>query len=93
MESGRNNVVSMRFEGIQINLSRGQVVKDADKTLNGLIVFIRRLSFQLRNKGGLLENGSVKDVTLSAREGGRKDVVKPLTIEGSWVRRRGVGRG
>ena len=81
----------MRFEGIQVNLSQGQVVKNADKTLNGLIIFIRRLSFQLRDKRGLLENGSIKNVTLSVREGGRKDVVKSLTIEGPWTRRRGVG--
>ena len=83
----------MRFEGVQVNLSQGQVVKDTDKALNGLIVFVRQLSFQLRNKGGLLENGSVKNVTLLVREGGRKDVVKSLTIEGSWTRRGGVGQG
>ena len=67
------------------------MVKNADKALNGLIVFVRRLSFQLCDKGGLLENGSVKNVTLLAREGGRKDVVESLTIEGPRTRRRGVG--
>ena len=67
------------------------MVKNADKTLNGLIIFIRQLSFQLCDKGGLLENGGVKNVALSAREGGRKDVVEPLTIEGLQTRRRGVG--
>ena len=68
-------------------------MKNADKALNGLIVFVRRLSFQLHNKGGLLEDGSVKNVPLSAREGSRKDAVESLTIKGARTRRRGVGRG
>ena len=92
MESGRNNVVSMRFEGIQVNLSQGQVVKNADKTLNGLIIFIRRLSFQLRDKRGLLKDGGIEDITLSPRKGGRENTMELLTVERSWARRGGVGR-
>ena len=68
-------------------------MKNADKTLNGLIVFVQRLSLQLRNKGGLLENGSVKNIVLPAREGSRKDVMESLTVEGAWTGRRGVGQG
>ena len=93
MESRGNNVVGMRLESIQVNLGQGQVVKNADKALNGLIIFVQQLSFQLCNKGGLLEDGSVKNVALSTREGDRKDAVKSLAIEGSRMRRRGVGRG
>ena len=68
------------------------MVKNANKTLNGLIVFIRRLSFQLSDKRWLLETGSIKNVALPARESSGEDPVEPLTVERSWARRRGVGR-
>ena len=66
-------------------------MKNVNKTLNGLIVLIRRLPFQLSDKRWLLENGSIKNVALSVREGGREDMVESLTVEGSWARRGGVG--
>ena len=61
-----------------------------DKTLNGLIVLIQRLSFQLSDKRWLLENGSIKNVALSARESSGKDTVEPLAVERSWTRKGGV---
>ena len=67
------------------------MVKNTNKTLNGLIVFIQQLSFQLSNKRWLLENGSIKNVALSVRESSGEDMVEPLTVERSWARRRGVG--
>ena len=32
-----------------------------------------------------MENRSIKNVALSAREGGRKDMVESLAIKRSWV--------
>ena len=40
MKSGRNNMVGMRFEGVQVDLSGRQMMEDADKTLDGLILFV-----------------------------------------------------
>ena len=40
VKSGRNNVVGMRFEGVQVDLGGRQVVEDANKTLDGLILFV-----------------------------------------------------
>ena len=40
VKSGRNNVVSMRFEGVQVDLGGRQMVEDANKTLDGLILFV-----------------------------------------------------
>ena len=66
-------------------------MKNTNKTLNGLIVLIRQLSFQLGDKGWLLEDGSIKNVALSVRKSGGKDTVELLAVERSWVRRGGVG--
>ena len=41
VKSRGNNVVGMRFKGVQINLGRRQVVKNANETLNRFIIFIR----------------------------------------------------
>ena len=40
VKSGRNNVVGMRFEGVQVDLGGRQMVEDTNKTLDGLILFI-----------------------------------------------------
>ena len=40
VEGRGNDVVGVRFKGIQVNLSRRQMMKNANKALNGLIVFI-----------------------------------------------------
>ena len=66
-------------------------MKNTDKALNGHIVFVQRLSLQLCYKGRLLEDGGIKNVALSARESGRKDTMKSLTVERAWTGRRGVG--
>ena len=41
VKSRGNDVVGVRFKGIQINLGRRQMMKNANKTLNRLIIFIR----------------------------------------------------
>ena len=41
VESRGNNVVGMRFKGIQINLGRRQMVENANETLSRLVIFIR----------------------------------------------------
>ena len=40
VEGRGNDVVGVRFKGIQVYLSRRQMMKNANKALNGLIVFI-----------------------------------------------------
>ena len=40
VEGRGNDVVGVRFKGIQVNLSRRQMMKNANEALNGLIVFI-----------------------------------------------------
>ena len=40
VKSGGNNVVGMRFEGVQVDLGGRQMVEDVDKTLDGLILFV-----------------------------------------------------
>ena len=38
-------MVGVRFKGIQVDLGRRQMMKNANKALNRLIVLIRQLSF------------------------------------------------
>ena len=40
VKSGGNNMVGMRFEGVQVDLGGRQMVEDTNKTLDGLILFI-----------------------------------------------------
>ena len=41
VKSRGNDVVGVRFKGIQIDLGRRQMVENANETLNRLIIFIR----------------------------------------------------
>lgn len=91
VKSGQDNVVSTQFQGIEIDLCGTQVVENMDKTLNRFIVFIGGLSFKLSNKGWLLQNQCIKNVTLTTRKGSWEDSVETLAVEGSWVRGGRVG--
>ena len=40
VKGGGNDVIGVRFKGIQINLGRRQMMKNANEALNGFIFFI-----------------------------------------------------
>ena len=40
VKRGRNNVVSMRLESVQVDLGGRQMMENMNKTLDGLILFV-----------------------------------------------------
>ena len=83
---------SIWFEGHKVHLGGDQVVEDADKTLERLILFIQRLLFYLQDEGWLLQDSGIKNVALSTRQGGREHMLKSLTVKWSWTQWRGGRR-
>ena len=60
-------MISVRFKSRKVHLSGNQVVKDANKTLERLILFIQQLLFYLQDEGWLLQDSGIQNVVLLAR--------------------------
>ena len=69
-----------------------KMVKNMNEALDGIILFIWGLSLEIYDQRGLLEDSGVKDVTLLVREGSWEDLMEPLRVKSSWVRRGQVGQ-
>ena len=84
-------MVSVWLKSCEVHLGGNQVVKNTNKALDRLILLVQQLLLYLQDEGQLLQDGGIKNVVLLMRQGGRENVVKPLTVKWSWMRWRGGG--
>ena len=54
-----------------------------NEALDGVVFFIQGLLFKVDNKGGLLQNSSIEDITLTVRKSSGEHLAKALAVKAS----------